>query len=205
MGQLNAFVLEPLIKKYNLKIYFETGTGEAISLQHALKSNFEHFYTVDIDGEFIENAKKIILNKNITYVHDYSTNALRSYVPKLAKDKPTLFFLDAHFPGADFHKCSYEESIKTFKEESFPLHLEIEILKNTRDLSKDVIIIDDLKLYEPSELYEHSINPVKKYLDEEKLSRDSSFIYDAFELTHTFEKSYQHQGYLTILPKFNII
>ena len=59
MGQLNTFILEPLIEKYNLKVYFETGTGEAISLRHALKSNFEHFYTVDIDGEFIDNAKKL--------------------------------------------------------------------------------------------------------------------------------------------------
>ena len=201
MGQLNTFILEPLIEKYNLKVYFETGTGEAISLRHALKSNFEHFYTVDIDGEFIENAKKIITNTNLTYIHNYSTKALEEYVPTLDKNKPVLFFLDAHFPGADFHKCSYEESIKTFKEESFPLHLEIENIKKNRDTSKDVIIIDDFKLYEPSDLYEHSVNPVKKYLDAENLSKDSSFIYKAFESTHVFEKNYKHQGYLSILPK----
>jgi len=201
MGQLSTFILEPLIEKFNLKVYFETGTGEAISLQHALKSKFEQYYTVDIDQEFVENAKKIVSNTNLTCIHNYSTKALEEYVPTLDKNKPVLFFLDAHFPGADFYKCSYEESIKTFKEESVPLHSEINILKSNRDTSKDVIIIDDFKLYEPSDLYEHSINPVKKYLDEENLNLDSSFIYKAFESTHTFEKSYKHQGYLIILPK----
>jgi hypothetical protein len=38
-------------------------------------------------------------------------------------------------------------------------------------------------------------------LDAENLSKDSSFIYKAFESTHTFEKNYRHQGYLSILPK----
>ena len=32
----------PLIEKYNLKTYFETGTGQAISLRHALNYKFEN-------------------------------------------------------------------------------------------------------------------------------------------------------------------
>lgn len=201
MGQLTAFDLTPIINKYNLKIYFETGTGHAISLKHALQYNFNKLYSVDIDGEFIEAAQKNIQNPNLTLIHNYSTKALEEYVPLLDQNVPVLFFLDAHFPGADFHKCSYEESILNFMEESFPLELELNIIKNNRDTSKDVIIIDDFFLYEPSELYEHKINPVQHILEKVKLNTNSSFIYEIFDKTHTFEKKYNHQGYLIITPK----
>ena len=57
-----------------------------------------------------------------------STEALDEHVPELPADAPTLFFLDAHFPGADFHKCSYEESIREHKQDAFPLEEEVDII-----------------------------------------------------------------------------
>lgn len=153
MGQLNAFILEPLIEKYNLKVYFETGTGEAISLRHALKSNFEHFYTVDIDGEFIDNAKKIISNTNLTYIHNYSTKALEEYVPTLDKNKPVLFFLDAHFPGADFRGAKYDVAAPN----AVPLEQELRLIKKYRPNGKDFIICDDARIYKMAQWHNGAI------------------------------------------------
>lgn len=200
MGQLTAFNVDYLIQKYNLKIYFETGTGEAISLMHALDSYFEFYYSVDLDEELIIKANKKIINSCLKLIHNYSSEALKEYVPTLEPDKPVLFFLDAHFPGADFHKCTYEESIRQFKQESFPLETELNTIFSLRDTSKDVIIIDDFKLFDPTTQYEDSYNPIQHVLDEIKINTNPDFIYKLFEKTHTFEKKLNHQGYLSILP-----
>lgn len=201
MGELLIFNLENLINQHNLKIYFETGTGKAVSLKYALRHSFEKFYSVDLDSDLIKEAENQIKDERLLLINNYSTNALENILPILEKEKPMLFFLDAHFPGADFYKTTYESSIKKHKQQSFPLELEIKIIKNKRDTKRDVIIIDDFKLYEQSDKYEHPENSLKSFLDELNLNQSSSFIYDAFHETHNFEKSYRHQGYLIITPK----
>ena len=53
MGEITAFDLSVLKNKYEIKNYVETGTGEAVSLQYALKFGFSKYYTVDIDEDLI--------------------------------------------------------------------------------------------------------------------------------------------------------
>ena len=49
MGELHRFDLRPFIDKYDLKIYFESGTGKAVSLRHALNYSFEKYFSVDVE------------------------------------------------------------------------------------------------------------------------------------------------------------
>lgn len=206
MGSLRDHNLNDYIKKYNLKYYFETGTGAGDCISYALRHNFEEYYTVDIDEDLVttvySNLKDI--NKNINFLVGKSTDILDEYLEKIPKESPMLFYLDAHFPGADFHKCTYEESIRTHKDDAFPLEREIEIIFNKRDCSNDVFIIDDLVLYEEGDYtwvlagnnYEYG------WLQEElNLKTDSKFLYERFEKTHDFKKDLRHQGYLIITPK----
>jgi hypothetical protein len=125
---------------------------------------------------------------------------LEDLVPKLPKEKPVLFFLDAHFPGADFHKISYEESIRQFKEDAFPLLKEIKIIKKHRDISKDVFIIDDWKLYDRDKNYEHSEWLYRELQKELGLITMPNQIINEFENTHNFEINLSHQGYLILTP-----
>jgi hypothetical protein len=112
-----------------------------------------------------------------------------------------FFFLDAHFPGADFHKITYEESIREFKDEAFPLLNEIKIIKERRDISKDVFIIDDWKLYDDTLPYEFP-GWQYKYLQEELgLVTNSSTIISEFTDTHDCEINVRHQGFLIATPK----
>jgi hypothetical protein len=210
MGQITAFNLQDFIDDYGIKLYFETGTGEGISLEYALKYKFDKLYSVDIDGELITNAKnKFQNNQNVELIHDYSTNAIKTYLPTIDKESPIFFFLDAHFPGADFHKISYEESIREFKKDAFPLEDELNSIVKNRDTSKDVFIIDDFILYEPEGDYEtikHGVVWKYNWLQEElDLVTNSKFIYDLFRDTHDFVKDIRHQGYLIIKPKKNEI
>lgn len=199
MGEINIFDLTPYVEKHNCKTYFETGTGKGVCLSHALNFDFEKFYSVDLDEELVSAAKNRFVGYPLTLINDYSSKALEQYVPTLTQE-PVFFFLDAHFPGADFHKMSYEESIRTYKEEAFPLHLELQSIKKSRNTDKDVFLIDDFKLYEEGD-YEFGGWAYSGLQEELGLVTKSQFIYDLFKDTHTFEKSLRHQGFLFIIPK----
>jgi hypothetical protein len=199
MGEINIFDLTPYVEKHNCKTYFETGTGKGVCLSHALNFDFEKFYSVDLDEELVNDAKNRFVGYSLTLINDYSSKALEQYVPTLTQE-PVFFFLDAHFPGADFHKMSYEESIRTYKEEAFPLHLELQSIKKSRNTDKDVFLIDDFKLYEEGD-YEFGGWAYSGLQEELGLVTKSQFIYDLFKDTHTFEKSLRHQGFLFIIPK----
>lgn len=199
MGEINIFDLTPYVEKHGCKTYFETGTGQGVCLSHALNFDFKKFYSVDLDEELVTAAKNRFMGYSLTLINDYSSKALEQYVPTL-DESPVFFFLDAHFPGADFHKMSYEESIRTYKEEAFPLHLELQSIKKSRNTDKDVFLIDDFKLYEEGD-YEFGGWAYSQLQEELGLVTKSQFIYDLFKDTHTFEKSLRHQGFLFIIPK----
>lgn len=206
MGALREHDLSPLIEEFGLEYYFETGTGKGECLSHALKYNFKNYYTVDIDEELVEQVYNQLENcgKDINLLVGKSTDILEEYVPQLPKESPVLFFLDAHFPGADFHKCTYEESIRTHMKDAFPLEEEVSIIVKNRDISKDVIIIDDFILYEEGDYDCINYNCTWKYgwlQDELNLQTNSKFLYDTFGKTHNLTKDLRSQGYLIITPK----
>lgn len=208
MGCLKKHNLSKYIEDYNLEYYFETGTGEANSLQYAINFPFEKCYTVDIDEELVESSFNKLKDNSacdIQFFVGKSTEALDEHVPDLPKDSPTLFFLDAHFPGADFHKCTYEESIRKHMQDAFPLEEEVNIILKHRDVSKDVFIIDDLILYQKDakvQCLQEGIVWKYDWLQEElNLQTSANFLYERFEKTHNFEVDLRDQGYLIITPK----
>ena len=208
MGLLKQHKLTDYIDRYNLKYYFETGTGKAECLEYALRYPFEEYWTVDIDEDLIEESfnKFKNMSKNINLLIGKSTEILDEYVPQIPKESPTLFYLDAHFTGADFQKCTYEESIREHKKDAFPLEEEVDVILEKRDISKDVFIIDDLVLYEEGDFECLKVGCVWEYgwLQEElDLKTDSKFLYEKFEKTHDFKKDLRSQGYLIITPKQN--
>ena len=208
MGLLREHKLTDYINKYNLKYYFETGTGKAECLEYALRYPFEEYWTVDIDEDLIEESfnKFKNMSKNINLLIGKSIDILDEYIPQIPKESPTLFYLDAHFPGADFQKCTYEESIREHKQDAFPLEQEVDVILEKRDISKDVFIIDDLVLYEEGDFECLKVGCVWEYgwLQEElDLKTDSKFLYEKFEKTHDFKKDLRSQGYLIITPKQN--
>jgi len=201
MGSIQIFSLTEYIEKFKCKTYVETGTGAAECLTHAVTFPFKKYYTIDIDGELIEKAEATFNNPKITFIHNYSSEALKELVPTLPKDEPVLFFLDAHFPGADFHKISYEESIRQFQDEAFPLLNEIKIIKNLRDISKDVFIIDDWKLYDDTLQYEFPGWQYKGLQEELGLITSPQEILNEFKDNHDYQINLRHQGFLIATPK----
>lgn len=205
MGALTAFDLDIFIEKYKVEIYRETGTGQGVSLRHALSYPFKKLYSVDADGEWIRKAQNELGRNNLFLVTSKSTDAIKSNF-ELEDSSPCLWFLDAHFlGGADFHKTSYEQSLSQFGWDSLPLENELKIIQSMRDWSKDVIIIDDWILYDPNRDYETiSVGAVWKHRDLQTslgLETVPGPILDLLCPTHNIEISLKHQGYLVATPK----
>jgi len=201
MGELNIFNLEHFNTKHNCEIYVETGTGIGVCLKHALNYNFNNYYSIDLDGDLIDQAKINFPQENINFIHNYSSEALKDLLPSLPEKEPILFFLDAHFPGADFGKMSYEQSIREFKNEAFPLLNEIKIIKKYRDISKDCFIIDDWKLYDKTKNYEMGGWDYEDLQKELNLVTNGDVILNEFKNTHNHEVKLRHQGFLFVTPK----
>ncbi|MHA1931937.1 MAG: hypothetical protein ACW96X_05315, partial [Promethearchaeota archaeon] len=70
-----------------------------------------------------------------------SPQVLLNLVPNLKGN--TLWFLDAHFPGADFKKKKYKNDSKI----ALPLEDELDVIKSLRDIQSDIFIIDDIRIY----------------------------------------------------------
>jgi hypothetical protein len=63
--------------------------------------------------------------------------------PLKTKDN-VLFFLDAHFPDADYNGANYDVNAPN----AIPLKEELELIKKYRPGKKDYIICDDARIYE---------------------------------------------------------
>jgi len=204
MGSISTFALSDYINRYNCKIYLETGTGIAECLQYAIKFPFTEFYSIELDDDLVKEAKIKVNQENVTIINNFSTEALKELIPNLNKNESVLFFLDAHFPGADFHKITYEESLKKYMKQALPLEEEVDIIISNRDISNDVIIIDDWFLYQPEINYEanNTVNwQYKPLQDELGLVTNGMSIIEKFKDTHNYVIDKRHQGYLILTPK----
>jgi len=212
MGSLIKHDLNNLIDEYDLVNYVETGTGEGECLSHALKFPFEMCFSVEIYDQIYQAAiskfasLSKLYHKECFLYHGESAEKLPEILEEL-DDDPVLFFLDAHFPGADFKYEDYDavedEDVRV------PLKKELKIISDKRDTSRDVFIIDDLWLYEDGEYESGNLQGhLDKHFPEmnytrEKLAggQDSNFIYEMFSKTHNITVDKRDQGYLLLFPK----
>jgi hypothetical protein len=201
MGSFYRFDPSDWIEKYKLVNYVELGFGDLTSFKHALNYNFAKWYGVDLDKDWCSQAQWLV-SDYVTIVNDYSTNALKLWSKEIFGN--SLIFMDSHFYLSDYRGLSYEESIRTYKRDSLPLEDELNVLIENRDISRDVIIIDDVFLYIGDHLTEWSKqNPFKHRDLVKELGIDLSpqFIYDKLSATHNIEINTQDQGYLIATPK----
>ena len=201
MGDLRIFDIEEIKTKFNLDVFIETGTLHGDTIEW-LYPSFEELHSIELDIELYEKAAlRFNGNTKVKIHHGNSTEVLKKILTDIKKS--ALFWLDAHFPGADVHKVSYDNE----KNEDIrvPLYNEIQEISKRKNLYKDVIIVDDLWLYEDGN-YEWgtfddharrcNFNTTRSQL----VSIDSSFLYDAFKHTHNIQKLNNHQGYLIFTP-----
>lgn len=187
------------MENFGCRYLFETGTGSGDGLKYASFFRFEKLFSVEIHPQLAAAARRQVSgDSRIRILNEPSTQALKRILPDLDRNKPVLFWLDAHFPGADFGLASYEaETDATLR---LPLQQELELIGQLRKSCRDVILIDDLRIYEDG-TYEDG--PMPEFAQTLPAALRNLAFLDRFLLsaTHDLQKVYKDTGYLVLTPK----
>jgi hypothetical protein len=193
MGSISEHDISGLKDKHNLKSYVETGTGIGECLSYAEGFDFDEYHSIEIYEKIHKDAVEKFSHNNKIKIHlGNSYDILPKILPKIEGN--TLFWLDAHFPGVDFHYESFGSEVD--KNKNLPLENELITIKDNFDTKNSVILIDDLRIYEDGPYGNGN------WLDREKYGGDGiDFIHDLFGDTHIITKDFRSQGYLILEPK----
>ena len=194
MGQLNqAIKIKNVLDYYDIKNFVETGTGQAEVVRSVYEADETlNIHTIEVVEEiFDQNKIKFSYLKDVSWHLGTSFKILPTILPTF--DGNTLFWMDAHFPGADFGLSSYGEEKDMDKR--LPLKRELESIVQSRDVKNDVFVIDDLRIYEDGPFETGNWDERTKYGGD-----GIGFIEDIFEETHYIGRAYNAQGSVILFP-----
>lgn len=166
MGSLSNFNLA----SYGCDVYVETGTGHANCLGRAFLTNgFTKWYSVDMDEALVANARRAFPIATIDC--GLSVEMLEKWLKsgEIKDSNKVLFFLDAHFPNADFNGAKYDVHAPN----AVPLEEELRIIKKYRPNGKDYIICDDARIYKMDQWQNGAVDWLQ-------VPGGMSFIYELF-------------------------
>ena len=194
MGQLNqAIKIKNVLDYYDIKNFVETGTGQAEVVRSVYEANEDlNIHTIEVVEEIFEQNKiKFSYLKDVSWHLGTSFKILPEILPTFEGN--TLFWMDAHFPGADFGLSSYGDEKDMDKR--LPLKRELESIVQSRDVKDDVFVIDDLRIYEDGPFEGGNWDERTKYGGD-----GIGFIEEMFEKTHYVGRSYNAQGSVILFP-----
>lgn len=195
MGSLMRFKLEEFVTAYQLKTFVETGTARGDSVAYAaMRPEFEVLLSCEIEPLLAAGAiARFNEDPRIAIVRMASDLFMR--LVSTSDLPPGLFWLDAHYPGAGFGLKAYDadmpESVR------LPLGRELELIRRYR-AGTDVIIIDDLRIYETGQWGDGPLPPDAPGTPADK---GADWIRDMFRGTHEAKTLNHDQGYLLLLPR----
>ena len=198
MGSLTAHN----VRKYSngIDVFVETGTYMGDSLAYASKFDFQKLYSIELLKKYYDLCmERFKDDSRISLINDNSIDALPKLIDEI-KDKSCLYWLDAHLPDIyDSKKYSSDYTKQT--DLYVPLKKELDIITN-KDISKDVFIIDDLRIYVEDDYEDGNWDGFRKSTN---YSSGIDFIYEYLSETHNIKKELRAQGYLICTPKnYNI-
>ena len=145
MGRIkNPVKLQELIQNFDIKNFVETGSGNGTSMNDVFQLNLvEKLYGIELAIPLYEDLKNKF--NGIHFYNGYSKDELPNVLNDL-NPNPTLYWLDAHFPFSEYQfNNPYDSEPDVTKR--IPLEIELRIIKESRDVSKDIFIMDDLRIY----------------------------------------------------------
>lgn len=191
------------LRKFDLKtsccnVFVETGTGGGGSLRHAyINGGFKKLISVEAHEGCALAAKKMFRKcQSVEIINDISEAALRKILPELKNEKSVLFFLDAHFVG-EFSGSYDGYHANVANDVNLPLCNELKLIHDFRPDSNDIIIIDDLRLYEDGTYVGGNLPP--NFANIPASMRNINFVFEIFS-DRKVVRNFDDEGYLLILP-----
>jgi hypothetical protein len=194
MGTLQRFDLSKIVPRHGLRAYVETGCGQGDSLMHAARCpEFEALLACEIEPVIaIAAIARLAADRRVMVSRSNSAWFLRALPASLP---PALIFLDAHFPGADYGLGAHEDRAAP-EALRLPLREELEILRARRN-GRDVIIVDDLRLYESGDWEQ---GPCPEGIADPR-PNGADWMRALFADTHNAKTLAADTGYLILAPK----
>ncbi|MBM3484459.1 MAG: class I SAM-dependent methyltransferase [Alphaproteobacteria bacterium] len=197
MGHLRHFDLDRLCRDYGCRHIVETGTGSGDGLAYAAARPFATLHSIEIHADIAAAARRRFDADGRIRIHlGNSTEQLPKILAELPTDEPILFWLDAHFPGADLGFAAYDAEPDV--DIRLPLERELEIIARFRPGASDVFLIDDLRIYEEGPFENGNIPDWAQTLP--PTLRHLQFVERLFAATHSSRRDYADEGYLLLVP-----
>lgn len=199
MGNLSYFNVQEIMDKHKTVHLVETGLGHGSSILHAAQFPFETISSCDTEQSLVDRVRDMeeFSDKRMFFYHGESPAYLEHVLSTLPVNEPILFWLDAHFPGADVGARGFGDEPDWSRR--IPLEKEFEIIKRLRPEGKDVILVDDLRIW-LDDLPNVGSCP-DFFLVFCPKERNIYFVHKIMAETHYIEEIYGDQGYLKLAPK----
>lgn len=150
---VKLFKIRELQKKYDCKLFIETGTYKG-DMIYALKNDFEQLITVELSEQYHQKAvEKFRNDKHINLLFGDSGILM----PKIIKDikVKTLFWLDGHFSSGNTAQGELD----------CPIFGELDAIFSSP--FKHVLLIDDARYFNGTNDYP-TIEGLKSYIEKNK-------------------------------------
>ncbi len=144
MGWVHHFNLAELVRNYKLDVFVETGIGNGDGVIEAQKHPFKRILSIEIMPLQVERMReKFKSDPRIEVIQGDTLTELPKILSSVEGN--IMFWLDAHFPGADIGMGRHDDESIDDKTR-LPLEEELFMIKNGRK-GKDVVLFDDLMIY----------------------------------------------------------
>jgi hypothetical protein len=136
---------------FGIDILIETGTFEG-EMVYALRNDFRRIYSIELDQDLCSQAQARFEGMaHITILHGDSGQILGDLLASIST--PVVFWLDAHYSwGATAHG-----------EKETPIHEELRAISHRSLRRKDVILIDDARMFSSREY--RDMGPIRAWAD----------------------------------------
>lgn len=202
MGHLAHFNLPYLRSFHKCRSLVETGTADGNGVMAGLQAGFETIHSVEIMPRVAEAARLRFSEFSQVRIWEGASAVCLPEILAVLPPEPALFWLDAHFPGAHGHGQTYTAEDDAAKR--LPLQDELQAIRAARPTARDVILIDDCRIYvpgpygdgdAPQEVLEATAGVV------ERGPQALDFVRDLYGATHGFVIDFEHQGYGMLFPR----
>ena len=205
MGDIKIYDIENATRLGNIDYFVETGTLHGDSIEYVRNNSkpLKKYISFEVMKSLSKKAAdRFKDDSRVEIIHGDSAELLSNTIKDL--DGNILFWLDAHFPGADVGERIYGD--ESDPNRNLPLRSEISAIKERAGKYHDIIIIDDLWIYEDGD-YEwgtfdsHMETHGYSLRREDLKCGNAEFIRKAFNSTHSIKKITKYQGSLIITPR----
>lgn len=196
MGTLARFTFSPEFVA-QFPVFVETGTGFGASLAYAAGFGFKRLWSVDSEAALAERAAQMFCDDaRVSCLCGDSVAALEEILAGIPPEVGVVFWLDAHFPGADV--LGQPHDAEPDNDRRLPLEAELRAIRRLHPNA--VVLVDDLRIYIDGPFAHGNLPAGYTGLGSLARRRAAQAIFQALGETHDCQTFYDEEGYAVLAP-----